>query len=135
MSPLDLEKMKYLYDNVYNPRRITQEALTSPGVDVNWKNIEDADRTLLIQAINSAGTTEGFEKMGIVRLLLDNGADINAKDNLGRTAYDYAIIKKYKPIQVLLLDRGALVGGRKSRKSRKSKKSRKSRRNRRTKRR
>jgi hypothetical protein len=135
MSPLDLEKMKYLYDNVYNPRRITQEALSSPGVDVNWKNIEDADRTLLIQAINSAGSTEGFEKMGIVKLLLDNGVDINARDDFGRSAYDYAVLKKYTMIQDLLTSHGASVGGRKGRKSRKIRKGKRSRRNRRTKRR
>ena len=135
MAPLDLEKMHKLYEFAYSPRYITQEALTTPGVDITWKNSDDGNRTLLIKAIESDGSKGGFEKMGIVKLLLDNGVDINARDDFGRTAYDYAVLKNYTMIQDLLTAHGASVGGRKSRKSRKNRKGKRSRRNRRTKRR
>ena len=96
LSEVDLEKMKYLYDNISNPRFITEAKLSEPGVDVNWVKNGEIGQTLLIKAISSDGALGGHEKFGIVRMLLDKGADVNAKDNFGRTAYHYAFRKNYE---------------------------------------
>ncbi|MBE3047284.1 ankyrin repeat domain-containing protein [Candidatus Bathyarchaeota archaeon] len=74
------------------------QILLCAGADVNSK--DDISLTLLYQA-SSYGHPE------IVRILLDNGADVNIT-KLGRTALDAA---KGKPeIQQMLIERGAVVG-------------------------
>lgn len=149
MSEVDLVKMKYLYDNISSPRLITEAKLSEPGVDINWVKNGEIGKTLLIKAISSDGAPGGHEKLGIVRMLLDKGANVNAKDNFGRTAYDYALRKHYEDIKNILEDSGADInstdrhgktasyyenwsrvrsGGRKSKRSRRSRKSRRTKR-------
>jgi ankyrin repeat protein len=132
--------MKNLYDNIFQEDYKTKAALNRPGVDVNWQNEADGNKTLLIQAIASNASDED-DKRDIVKMLLDKGADIEVRDTSGKRALDYSISKNYHTITRLLWDHQGYSGGRKSkrskrsRKSKRSKRSRKSRRNRRTKRR
>lgn len=146
MSSVDLAKMKNLYNKIFEPDNITEAKLSEPGVDVNWKNADDGNKTLLIQAIASNASDDEKKRKDIVKMLLDNGADTGARDDSRKRALDYSIPKDYYTIQPLLWaawekQYGDLGGGRKSkrskrsRKSKRSKRSRKSRRNRRTKRR
>jgi ankyrin repeat protein len=43
-----------------------------------------------------------------VRLLLTDGADIDAKDNNGRTALDFAVLHNYTDVAEMLRQRGGL---------------------------
>ena len=139
MSSVGLAKMKDLYDNIFVPNYITQEKLTKPGVDVNWQNADDGNKTLLIQAIASNADVDEDERKNIVKMLLDNGADTGARDDSGKRALDYSIPKDYYTIQPLLWaawekQYGDLGGGRKSKRSKRSRKSKRSRRNRKSRR-
>ncbi len=107
------------------------EALLQQGADVNMKNAEGrtalmqachdgntdmagfliergahVNGTVLMRAISSSGKN-GRRAIGIIRLLLDKGADANARDVAGRTALMNLIAVNGNTVTMqLMLDRG-----------------------------
>ena len=76
--------------------------LIKKGAAVNIPRKNKGDRTALMEA------TRGKYKQ-IVSLLLDNGANVNAKDAHGQTALIWASCEGYIDIVSILLDNGADV--------------------------
>ncbi|XP_075259579.1 arf-GAP with coiled-coil, ANK repeat and PH domain-containing protein 2-like isoform X2 [Convolutriloba macropyga] len=72
----------------------------SQGADVNWKNPNCDYRTSLHNA-----TFGG--KLTCCELLIQQGADINSLDGLGRTPLHYACVNSNRMVACLLLNHGA----------------------------
>lgn len=66
-------------------------------------------RTALIWAMK--GNRYGNSQLAMVRLLVDNGAEVNAKAKNGETAFSLAMEKKKNDVVSYLLDKGANAGG------------------------
>jgi ankyrin repeat protein len=77
------------------------EHLIRKGADVNYKNKHDGLTSL--HHASSSGS------VGLAKLLIDKGADVNALDNKGTTPLILAVEKNSLPIAKLLLERGADV--------------------------
>jgi len=76
--------------------------LLSEGVNVNERD-EGAERTPLMWAAQTGSVS-------IVQSLLNHGASINAKDDFGNTALDFALGKRNTQVAKLLVSRGAKIG-------------------------
>ena len=74
--------------------RTCKIALESGLFDVNMENNDGYGRTALMYAVCR-------EDYNTVKLLLDNGADVNMKNNDGDTALDYA--KEYERTEIIEL--------------------------------
>ena len=164
MSSVDLDEMKEMYRYAAYSTHINDDDLSSPKIDVNWVNVDDDNKTLLIHAIELNGAASESDKIKIVNLLLKHGALVDAKDINGRTALWWAVHKNYPQIVEILVKNNAAItdhiadyviangnnitdahemikklareaAKKGGRKSRKSKRSKRFRRNRRTKRR
>jgi ankyrin repeat protein len=85
------------------------QKLLARGVDVNAKGNDDGATALIVASLNS--------RTDAVRALLRKGANVNAKDNFGRTALFWGA--SFGPLDVVraLLDRGADVNARSNPKS------------------
>jgi uncharacterized protein len=80
-------------------------------IGVSFKGNESIARLLIekgadINAINCNGITPlifstMYNKENIVKLLLEKRVDVTIKDNAGKTAYDYALEKKFDKLQEL----------------------------------
>ncbi|MHC4534324.1 MAG: ankyrin repeat domain-containing protein [Planctomycetota bacterium] len=79
----------------------TVKAFLEKGVDANARGISRGWTALHIAAIN------GHKE--VIKLLLENGADVNAGHNLNRTAAEYAIRGNHNDIVELLISKGADV--------------------------
>lgn len=79
------------------------ELLLKAGVNPNssWKNEKQKKNIFALT------NTAGYGKTGMVKLLLENGADINLQDENGETALMYAIQTGNKETIKLLIDNGA----------------------------
>ncbi len=77
------------------------ESLLEQGADVNYADNDDG-HTALIEAARNGHT-------GLVRLLIEHGADVNHTTSFGTTALIYAAEKGYKEIIELLLAQRAEV--------------------------
>ena len=77
------------------------QALIGPKVDINEKSDSIRVTPLITAAEN--GHTE------IVKLLLDNGAEVDSRDKYGRSALMRAAWYSHDAVVEILLDRGALV--------------------------
>lgn len=75
--------------------------LISKGADVNMKGA--GGMTPLMQTVSlwSENTVPG-NKEKIIRLLLDNGADLSVKNNRGNTAYDEAVKAGFSELTAIL---------------------------------
>jgi ankyrin repeat protein len=118
INAMDREGSTPLHKAAYQSRRELVELLIRKGARVNAGTREGA--TPLHKAIEwFAGTRRGHQAltspaeiasmMGIVKLLLDNGADVNATDAFGVTALVLAASSGHKALVELLLARGAKV--------------------------
>ena len=74
--------------------RTCKIALESGLFDVNMENNDGYGRTALMYAVCR-------EDYNTVKLLLDNGADVNMKSDYGNTALDYA--KEYEITEIIEL--------------------------------
>lgn len=69
-------------------------------IDIDFQN--NFGYTALIEAVALTNGEEVFQE--IVKVLIDNGADINLKDNSGLTAIDYARNKGFIEIENILVN-------------------------------
>jgi ankyrin repeat protein len=95
-----------LYNAVVNLQSEAAKLLIERGADVNQPDPELGETPLIPAAARNLPE--------IVALLLENGADIDHQDNLGRTALHYAAFSKYGGISSpaaakLLIDHGAAL--------------------------
>lgn len=120
-----VEVPQIIYDNFEFPEKIIKvqpiHKPKEPSIPRNPKNIFDCilandieKAKSLIQRkpaiVNEYGDARTlplqqatkYDRPEIIKLLLDNGADINAKDGLGRTALHYAIINESTSLVDLL---------------------------------
>ena len=63
---------------------------------------EEGETALIMAAKSKYYNGETPEKTEIVKLLLENGADVNVKDDVGKTALDMATEKSFSNIEKLL---------------------------------
>lgn len=77
------------------------QAMLDGGLSPNY--LQPHGSTLLQRAAGPGGTLEH------VKLLLQRGADINAKDSIGGTALDEAVDTDHPDIGIYLVERGARV--------------------------
>ncbi len=95
---------KTVFDHTHDPKML--EMLNKYAIQKTDKGAKDTDvkiKTMdLISAVQK-GDTE------IVKMLLDKGADVNAKDNNGNAALIWAVDRKNTEIIKMLLDKGADV--------------------------
>lgn len=59
---------------------------------------------------NALHTASRSGREDIVKLLLDNGADVNILDTFGHTALQYASFRDFTSIVNLLLDKNGNIG-------------------------
>jgi ankyrin repeat protein len=78
--------------------------LVASGADLNRPG------TLGITPLMVAASAED-QNLEVIQALLDAGATVNARDNLGRTALDWALMQGESHASRLLVERGALPGG------------------------
>lgn len=90
-----------LRDAIENKHTAVTKLLLTNGSKVNSKNKKPSNTPLHFAAIN--GDIE------IVKMLLDRGANIDAKNQYGRTPLHNAIENKKMEITELLLNRGANI--------------------------
>lgn len=74
---------------VYNDQEVFAEALIRCGADVN--STDDADNSILMGACYKGNYS-------VIRMLLLYGADLNFKNQMGMTAYDWAKMFGHKDI-------------------------------------
>lgn len=95
------QKDNYLLEAIETSESSNVERALAVGADVNVKN-ERGDPALIVAVAWSYGDTE------IIKLLLERGADVNAKESsLGATALAFAISSGHTEIVRLLLENGA----------------------------
>lgn len=70
------------------------------GLDVNQKNMNDSGKTLLM-------ATSQYGRPDVARILIENGAKVDAKDDKGATALMHAAGANYLDIAQALIDKGA----------------------------
>ena len=63
---------------------------------------EEGETALIMAAKHKYYNGETPEKTEIVKLLLENGADVNIKDDVGKTALDYAKQNGFRDVYELL---------------------------------
>jgi FOG: Ankyrin repeat len=77
----------------YNGRPEAVQALLDAGADVHSTRHADGE-TLLMMALLPPGVSDSREpferRLEVVKLLVKAGADVNAKNNEGKTVFDYA---------------------------------------------
>lgn len=78
------------------------ENLIKSGADVNNTSEYERDRTLLMEAAKAG-------RVDIIKLLLQNGANINETDLSGRTALNIAISHKQTEAALLLIEANIIV--------------------------
>lgn len=78
------EKVKKLFEAIKNDNKDLTVSLVKEGVDVNSRDKEDLNKTPLHVAAEKGNVI-------LYLYLIKNGADIYAKDDLGRTAKDIAV--------------------------------------------
>ena len=88
----------------YNPEPAVAALLLDGGADVDPRESANGLTPLLYVTWFSPPTV-----LGMVALLLDNGADINASDKDGITPVHHAVFSEEVKVVALLLDRGADV--------------------------
>lgn len=96
------ERTRLLYLAIANDDLEMAKACIETGARLNAGYLASSrfDATALISAA-SCGLTD------MVKLLINAGADVNAKDNVGRTALMYAVSYEYTDIVNLLKAAGA----------------------------
>jgi ankyrin repeat protein len=80
------------------------ELLLKLGMDIN--EINQLSQTPLIKAISNEYTKEN-KKLNFIKMLLENKADVNLRDENNKTAFIISKEKGYKNISKLLLQYGA----------------------------
>jgi len=90
-----------LYIAVGNKRKPLVEYLLSKGAPVDEKNGPDGVAALFRACYVGS--------LDIVKVLVDAGADVNHKDNIGFTCFYAAVQEKHKPIIEYLLSKGVRV--------------------------
>lgn len=94
-----------LYDKILHDKKLTEldqdniKLLIDAGADVNVRDIATNATALII------ATMDGY--IGIVRLLIDEDANLNLQTNLGHTALMIGAINGYIEVVKLLIDKGA----------------------------
>ena len=81
------------------------EIFLQNNTDINMKSTdqyEEGETALIMAAKSKSYNGETPEKTEIVKLLLENGADVNVKDDFGKTALDYAKQFGYSNVYELL---------------------------------
>ena len=89
-----------------------QKELIKAGADVNYVRESDGKTPLIIAGAGELG------KIEVVKLLIDNGANINDSDHVGKSALSYAT----QPEITKALTEAGAKGGSRKRKSRKHRK-------------
>src|SRR5437899_1708365 len=84
------------------------EALIAEGAQVNAQN-KDGETPLILAVLRAAAFTGRLRRrfLGIIRALLQKGADLNLKDATGRSALDWALVLGQEDIAALLFESGA----------------------------
>lgn len=90
-----------LYDAVYNNDLEEVKRLIAAGEDVNAKEEISARIPLLVAA--------AMGHVKVAALLIENGADVNAKENNGFTPLHRAAAKDHVKVAALLIEKGADV--------------------------
>ena len=75
------------------------------NTNINMKSTdqyEEGETALIMAAKHKYYNGETPEKTEIVKLLLENGADVNIKDDVGKTALDYAKQNGFNEVYELL---------------------------------
>jgi ankyrin repeat protein len=85
------------------------QVLLEHGVDANAQDADNAAPLHLASGFNpiSWKRSDKPDHFGVVRLLLQYGADIHARDNKGRTPFMVATEDRNRSIMQLLLENGA----------------------------
>jgi ankyrin repeat protein len=104
LSSFAQTKNEQLFSAIQNNQKPQVEALLKAGCDVNYFKTGSPDiRVSLLMAAVNANYAE------IAKLLLDNKADVNWKDNLGNTAIMHAAYAGNTDMVKLLISYGASV--------------------------
>jgi hypothetical protein len=81
----------------------------SRGVSVNVRSRDHEKLTPLIATARNTAVETSPQLLETVRLLLDKGAEVDARDESGKTALMWAAFNDHADIMRLLLDKGAQV--------------------------
>lgn len=105
---MDINEKLMIAIRAYNVEQV-KECLAQ-GADANFKGkVYNYDMTPLL-AIAYTTNKDEYKSPEIVKLLIDNGADVNAKTNFNSTALHYAVINGNSIENIkFLIDNGADV--------------------------
>ena len=92
----------------FNVYKEVAELLIKAGAKVNTRlSINDDSRNIQLENITPLMWVIFDYNTELAKLLIESGADINAKDKDGNTALDYARYRDNSEIEQLLIEKGA----------------------------
>jgi hypothetical protein len=100
-----MKKNSLLIRTIIDNNRALAKKLIASGSDVNKRGVDNT--TAIIECVRDLHISKADDAIEIIDLLLENGADIDAEDNSGRTAL---IIAKHNGLDVVvehLLEKGS----------------------------
>ena len=103
--PREYYNMTPLLISVYDCNKEMTQVLIKAGASVNTVNSRGENALHMLTRGTISGENQ-VQQEQIAKLLIDNGIDLNAKDNTGETALNYAIKKDKHEIVVHMLEKG-----------------------------